>query len=59
MSRLDQLEQRIADLEADMDVQRGRPGFRESIAGRQHYLDAPVPPRDNYYGPYGHGSQDR
>lgn len=55
MSRLDQLEQRIADLEADMGVQRGRPGFRASVASHPVYPAHP----GLHDGPYGYGSQDR
>lgn len=53
MSRIDDLEQRIADLEAEIGTRRGRPGFRASTA-----LD-PGPRGDQYEGPYGYGSQVR
>lgn len=53
MSRLDDLEQRIAALEDEVGTKRGRPGFHAAAASGY------VPGHDLHEGPYGYGSQDR
>lgn len=58
MSRIDDLEERIAALEYEVGTYRsGRPGFRAS-ATRPARTGESVHLID-YHGPYGYGSQDR
>lgn len=64
MSRIDDLEERIAALEYEVGTRRGRPGFRAGTArpalsqGGISGLGI-LPDYTADSGPYGYGSQDR
>lgn len=57
MSRIDDLEERIAALEYEVGTHRGgRPGFRASTTRPAHTGESI---HADYTGPYGYGSQER